>query len=60
VRSFVFGTHAGILLVRLAKPARQALFARVSSLFESEHVASWQGCFVVAGGRKLRVRRPAS
>jgi predicted nuclease of predicted toxin-antitoxin system len=58
VRSFVPGTHAGILLVRLAKPGRQALFARVTGLFESEDAASWQGCFVVASDHKLRVRRP--
>jgi predicted nuclease of predicted toxin-antitoxin system len=60
LRSFAPGSHAGILLIRLARPGRQALFARVSSLFESEDVTSWQGCFVVASDRKLRVRRPAS
>ena len=59
VRIFAPGTHHGIVLVRLVKPGRRALTERVSSLFRSEDVESWQGCFVVASDRKLRVRRPA-
>jgi hypothetical protein len=59
VRSFAPGTHHGLLPVRLGKPGRRALFERVATLFQSEDAASWQGCFVVASDRKLRVRRPA-
>ena len=58
VRTFAPGTHHGLLLVRLAKPGRRALFERVFRLFEAEDVESWRGCFVVASDRKLRVRRP--
>ena len=58
VRTFAPGTHHGILLVRLATPGRRALFERLSSLFATEDVESWQRCFVVASDHKLRVRRP--
>jgi predicted nuclease of predicted toxin-antitoxin system len=60
VRAFAPGTHHGLLLVRLGKPGRRALSERVARLFQSEDVASWRGCFVVASDRKLRVRRPAT
>ena len=58
LRLFEPGTHHGILLVRLREPTRRALIGRVRTLFETEDVASWQGCFVVATARKVRVRRP--
>ncbi len=58
IRQFTPGTHHGILLLRLAKPGRQALFECVSTLFESKEIVTWHGCFVVASDRKLRVRRP--
>lgn len=57
-RLFTPGTHAGVLLIRLKHPRRQALFGKVRAIFESERVESWRGCFVVASDRKLRVRRP--
>jgi predicted nuclease of predicted toxin-antitoxin system len=38
VRRYTPGTHAGLLLVRLARPARDALVARVSILFATESV----------------------
>ena len=58
-RQYTPGSHFGLLLVRLPKPGRDALFARVSMLFRTEHVAEWQGCLVVATDRKVRVKRPA-
>jgi len=57
-RIFAPGTHHGVLLVRLTKPGRRALFEHVSSVFEVEDVEAWHGCFVVTTDRKLRVRRP--
>lgn len=58
-RQFAPGTHSGILLVRLRSPDRVSLIARVASLFENENVSQWDGCFVVATERKLRVlKRP--
>ena len=36
VRCFTPGTHAGLLLVRLAQPGRNALAARVAILFATE------------------------
>jgi hypothetical protein len=47
-RRYAPGTHAGLLLVRLAHPGREALFAKVSVLFATEAVAAWRGCLVVA------------
>jgi hypothetical protein len=58
LRRFVPGTHSGLLLVRLAQPGRLALARRVRDLFTTEDVEAWRRCFVVATGRKLRVRRP--
>ncbi len=59
IRRYTPGTHAGLLLVRLAHPGRNALFERVSSVFETEDVEGWAGCLVVVTDRKVRVRRPA-
>lgn len=59
VRAFASGTHAGLLLVRLKHPGRRALFEKVYSVFVSENVESWRGCFVVLSDAKLRVRCPA-
>jgi predicted nuclease of predicted toxin-antitoxin system len=58
MRIFLPGTHPGLLFVRLKHPARRALFEKVRTLFGSEDVESWRGCFVVASDAKLRVRRP--
>lgn len=56
VRRCTPGTHAGLLLVRLARPGRDALLARVSMLFATEPVEDWRGCLVVATD-KVRVKR---
>ncbi len=56
-RRFRPRTHHGILVVRLAKPGRLALYQRVVDLFSTEDVGAWVGSFVVATDRKLRVRR---
>lgn len=58
ITKFVPGTHCGILLIRLQNPSRQALTKVVDSIFSTEPVADWFGCFVVATERKVRVRRP--
>jgi predicted nuclease of predicted toxin-antitoxin system len=58
VRRYTPGTHAGLLLVRLAQPGRDVLVARVSLLFATEPVDQWRGCLVVATGHKVRVKRP--
>ena len=59
VRRYVPGTHAGLLLVRLAKPGRDVLLERVSMRFATEPVDDWRGCLIVATDRKVRVKRPA-
>lgn len=59
IRQFRPGTHSGLLVVRLVNPARRHLIGHIRDLFETEPVADWQGCFVVATERKIRVQRPS-
>ena len=58
VRRYTPGTHAGLLLVRLTRPGRKALFERISTVFRTEKVEDWTGCLVVATEQKIRIRRP--
>ncbi len=58
VRRYAPGTHASLLLVRLARPGRNALFERIVSVFQIENVEDWKECLVVVTDRKIRVRRP--
>ena len=58
VRRYTPGTHAGLLLVRLTRPGRNALFERVSTVFQTEKIEDWTGCLVVATEQKIRIRRP--
>lgn len=55
VRRFRPGTHAGLLLVRLARPGRVALMRRILQAFEREDADKWSGCFVVLTDLKLRI-----
>src|SRR6185503_2982167 len=57
VRTYQPGTHHGLMLVRLAAPGRLAVTHRVDSVFRTENVDQWRGCFVVVTDRKVRVRR---
>lgn len=56
MRRYAPGTHPGLLLLRLREPGTRALTAAISAL--AADIASWQGCFVVATGNKVRVKRP--
>jgi predicted nuclease of predicted toxin-antitoxin system len=58
MRLYTPGTHAGLLLVRLAHPGRDALVERVTALFAAEDVDQWHGCLVVATDHKVRIKRP--
>jgi predicted nuclease of predicted toxin-antitoxin system len=58
LRQFAPGSHHGILLVRLHSPNRRNLVGRVVELFRKESVSEWDGCFVVATERKIRVLKP--
>jgi predicted nuclease of predicted toxin-antitoxin system len=57
IRHYTPGTHPGLLLVRLAQPGRDALFARVALLFATEAVKDWRGCLVVATDHKVRIKQ---
>jgi predicted nuclease of predicted toxin-antitoxin system len=59
-RSFVPGTHHGILLMRLVTPSKRRLFERIEELFESEDIESWARCFVVASDQASRASSAAS
>lgn len=56
-RTYSPGTHHGLLLLRLPQPGRQALVDRISMLFRTEAVDTWEGCLVSATPTKVRVRR---
>jgi predicted nuclease of predicted toxin-antitoxin system len=58
IRRFAPGSHAGLLLVRLRVPGRNALAAAVREAFSFHAAADWTGCFVVITEKKLRVVRP--
>jgi predicted nuclease of predicted toxin-antitoxin system len=58
VRRYAPGTHAGLLLVRLGHPGREALLARVTTIFSTEPVEQWRRCLVVATEHKIRVKHP--
>lgn len=58
IRRFTPGTHHEILLVRLRELGREALMNRIQSIFRSEQVEGWRGCFVVVTEHKIRVRHP--
>jgi hypothetical protein len=45
-------------LMRLAHPGREALLARVTTIFSTEPVETWSGCLVVATEHKIRLKRP--
>lgn len=57
IRKYVPGSHRGLLLIRLRRPGRTAIFDRVQSLFTAEPVDTWVGCLVVATEHKVRVIR---
>ena len=59
IRRFRPGTHHGLLLLRLRAPGRAALTARLQTVFQTEAVETWIGCFVVVTERKIRVVRPS-
>ena len=59
-RQIAPGSHHGVLLVRLHSPSRASLIERIESIFRTENVEEWGGCFVVASPRKIRVQKPPS
>lgn len=56
-RTYPPNSHCGVLLVRLKTPGRNDLVRRIRALFSTEDTTPWEGCFVVASERKLRIRR---
>lgn len=58
LRTLLSGGHHGLLVVRLKNPTRRELIAFTQSLFNSQPVEEWSGCFVIATETKTRVRHP--
>jgi len=42
IRRYTPGTHSGLLLGRLARPGREALFERLTTVFRTENVEDWR------------------
>jgi predicted nuclease of predicted toxin-antitoxin system len=59
LRSFMPGSHHGIVLVRLKNPSRRALQRRLKEVLSLAELETWARCFVVVTDSKIRVRRPA-
>ena len=59
-RRYQPGTHAGILLLRLSRSSRSQVEQYLRKMFQTEDVQAWEGCFVVATDRKIRILRPTS
>ncbi len=57
LRRYVASGHHGVLVLRLHRPTRSQIIARVRTLFESSDVSSWAGSFVLATETKIRIRR---
>jgi predicted nuclease of predicted toxin-antitoxin system len=57
-RRFQPGLHHGIILVRLRRPGREALFRKVIDLFKTENIEKWAECFVVVTDHKIRIHQP--
>jgi predicted nuclease of predicted toxin-antitoxin system len=58
IRRYMPGTHAGLLLVRLRAPGRQALTRRIYDVFQREPVDTWRRAFIIVTDHKLRIHRP--
>ncbi len=57
-RRFVPGTHAGLLILRLADDGSRAVSERLTWVFTNLETDSWRGCLAVVSDLKVRVRRP--
>jgi predicted nuclease of predicted toxin-antitoxin system len=58
ITSFLPGTHAGILLLRLKNPSRKALVAKLARILDEQAFEGWARCFVAATDSKIRISRP--
>lgn len=58
VRKFAPGTHRGVLVVRLPDDEQWRVADYLIAWLATPEAASWDGCFVVATPRKVRVLRP--
>jgi predicted nuclease of predicted toxin-antitoxin system len=55
-RTFVPGSHEGIVLIRLRSPSRKRRLERVMEAFRTESTDDWHGAFVIITEQKVRVR----
>jgi predicted nuclease of predicted toxin-antitoxin system len=58
LRRFRLGTHLGLMIIRLAIPARGRVLSRIREVFEFGFTESWANCLVVVTDRKIRVIQP--
>jgi len=55
-RKFPFGSHHGIVLIRLRNPSRRKLLERFRSILHDASLETWTNCFVVITDHRIRVR----
>lgn len=58
IRQFPPGTHPGILLLRPNSSSSRAVLGLLKRIVKEYSLFDWQGCFVVANERQVRIRRP--
>ncbi|MGR9107534.1 MAG: DUF5615 family PIN-like protein [Gammaproteobacteria bacterium] len=58
IRRLEKDNHPGLLLLRLREPGANAIFQRITRLFQENPLESWTGCFMVLSEHKLRIKRP--
>jgi predicted nuclease of predicted toxin-antitoxin system len=57
-RRYAPGTHQGVLVVRLSDDRSRVVAERLDLVFATEPVETWNGCLVIVGDHKVRIRRP--
>jgi predicted nuclease of predicted toxin-antitoxin system len=57
-RRYPPGSHAGVLVLRLSDDRSETVTERLSAVFASEAIDTWEGCLVIVADHKVRVRRP--
>ncbi len=59
VRSFIPGTHPGVILYRDKPQDRAAILRRFDDVLATNDANHWARCFVVISADKIRIRRPS-
>ena len=58
IRRFPPGAHEGILILRLSRQGRRAIWTLFQAILVQQPLDSFKGCIVIADERRIRVRKP--